>query len=61
MLRVSDFRVEGVNITKNFAIIAIGNHITQISVFPRLHFKNHTMTDAPAASITGEKPESCSN
>jgi len=53
--------VGGVNIKTNFAIIAIGNHTTQIFIFPRLHFKNHTVKDAPTALITGAKPTSCSN
>jgi len=48
---VCDFKVGGVNITKNFALIAIGNITTQIFVFPRLHFKNHTIANAPTASI----------
>jgi hypothetical protein len=29
----------------NFALIVIANHATQIFIFPRLHFKNHTVTD----------------
>jgi hypothetical protein len=61
VLRVCDFRVGGVNITTNFAIIAIGNHTTQIFVFPRLHFKKHAVTDAPTASVTGAKLTNCSN
>jgi hypothetical protein len=50
-----------VNVTSIVAVNATGNHVPPMLVFPRVHFKDHMLTGAPAASIGGANPTGWSN
>jgi hypothetical protein len=51
----------GINVTLIVAVNAVGNHVPPMLVFPREHFKDHTLSGAPAASVGGANPTGWSN
>lgn len=51
----------GINITMIVAVNAIGNHVTPMLIFPKMHFKPHMLISAPKGSIGGENPSGWSN
>jgi hypothetical protein len=43
------------------AVNAFCNLVPPVLIFPRVHFKNHMLAGAPAASIAGAHPTGWSN
>ena len=56
-----DIREREINIITIVAVSAIGNHFPPMLIFPRLNFKNHMSSGAPAASTGGANPTGWSN
>lgn len=51
----------GINVRMVVAVYAFGNLVPPLLIFPRVHFKNHMLTGAPTASVTGAHPTGWSN
>ena len=51
----------GINVTMIVAVNAIVKYVLPMLIFPSVHFKNHTLTGGPRASIGGTNPTGWSN
>jgi len=49
------------NVTMIVDVNAVGSHVRQVLIFPRVHFKINKLTGASTVSIGGAKPTGWSN